>query len=401
MKTIAIIPARGGSKGIPRKNVIDIAGKPMLAWNIEAAQASQFVDAVYVSTDDPEIAEVATRYGAGVIQRPEGLSGDTATSESALVHALQTLEEQGVSSELLLFMQCTSPLTSTTDVDAAIQKLMDEQADSCVTVTDFHYFVWKENEDGTADGINHDKRFRPRRQDREPQFVENGAIYVMKTAGFLDANHRFFGKTVLSEMPQERCFEIDEPADLLIAEAMLREVLGVRCEVLGSTSLKPKTENLTLKQPLAVLFDFDGVFTNNKVYVSETGVETVRCDRSDGWGLSQLKKSGIKIAVLSTEVNPVVTARCNKLGLECRQGLGEKKYEAFINWCAENEIAPEDTIFIGNDANDSECIRAAGCGVVPADAYPAAMDVADMVLKRNGGEGAVRELCELVLKSEC
>lgn len=406
MKTVAIIPARGGSKGIPRKNVIDIVGKPMLAWNIEAAQASRFVDAVYVSTDDAEIAEVARQYGAGVIERPVELANDTATSESALVHALGVLKADGVDPELLVFMQCTSPLTATVDIDNAVQKLLDKKADSCLTVTDFHYFVWKEDSDGTADGINHDKRFRPRRQDREPQFVENGAIYVMKVAGFLAANHRFFGKTVISKMPQARCFEIDEPADLLIAEAMLkkvlgekREVLGVRCEVLGSSSLKPKTENLTLKSPRAVLFDFDGVFTNNKVYVDETGRETVRCDRSDGWGLAQLKKSGIKIAVLSTEVNPVVTARCNKLGLECRQGLGEKKYEAFTNWCAENEIAPEETIFIGNDANDAECLKAAGCGVVPADAYPEAVEVADKILKRNGGEGAVRELCEMVMEN--
>ena len=397
MKTIAIIPARGGSKGIPRKNVLPIAGKPMLAWNIEAAKNSRFMDAVYVSTDDPEIASVARNYGAKVIDRPAEIAGDMATSESALVHALGVLKEQGVKPDLLVFMQCTSPLTATEDIDAAIQKLLDEKADSCLTATDFHYFVWKENDEGTADGVNHDKRFRPRRQDREPQYVENGAIYVMKVPGFLEANHRFFGKTVMSVMPQGRCFEIDEPIDLQIAEAMLKKALGVRCEVLGSDCVKRKTENLKLKQPRAVLFDFDGVFTNNKVYVDETGRESVCCDRSDGWGLAQLKKSGIKIAVLSTEVNPVVTARCKKLGIECRQGLGEKKFEAFQNWCAENGIEPNETVFVGNDANDIQCLKAAGCGVVPADAYPEAVEVADKVLSRNGGEGAVRELCELVM----
>jgi N-acylneuraminate cytidylyltransferase len=423
MKTIAVIPARGGSKGIPRKNVIEIAGKPMLAWNIEAAKASRFVDAVYVSTDDAEIAEVARHYGAGVIDRPAELANDTATSESALVHALELVKAEGDEPDLLVFMQCTSPLTATEDIDNAIQKLLDEKADSCLTVTDFHYFVWKEQADGTADGINHDKRFRPRRQDREPQFVENGAIYVMKVPGFLAANHRFFGKTVISKMPQERCFEIDEPVDLKIAEGMLLEALGSRRLALGaqSTALGSRREALGInldspmpsaqrpapnapclmpnaRPPAAVLFDFDGVFTNNKVYLDETGRESVRCDRSDGWGLAQLKKSGIKIAVLSTEVNPVVSARCKKLGLECRQGLGEKKFEAFVNWCAENEIAPEDTIFVGNDANDAECLKAAGCGVVPADAYPEAIAVADKILKRNGGEGAVRELCEEVMK---
>lgn len=400
MKTIAIIPARGGSKGIPRKNVIPVAGKPMLAWNIEAAKASKFVDAVYVSTDDAEIAAVARNYGAQVIDRPQELAGDTASSESALVHALGVLKEQGVAPELLVFMQCTSPLTATEDIDAAVQKLLDEKADSCLTATDFHYFVWKENDDGTADGVNHDKRVRPRRQDREPQYVENGAIYVMKTPEFLEANHRFFGKTVMSIMPPERCFEIDEPIDLQIAEAMLKKALGSRLEALGSVSLKPKVQSLMPNtfSPKAVLFDFDGVFTDNKVYVDETGRESVRCDRSDGWGLAQLKKSGIKIAVLSTEKNPVVTARCRKLGVECRQGLGERKFEAFKNWCTENQIKPEETIFVGNDANDVECLNAAGCGIVPADAYPEAMMVADQVLTKNGGDGAVREVCDFVMR---
>ncbi len=376
----------------------------MLAWNIEAALDSKYVEAVYVSTDDAEIAEVARTYGAHVIDRPAEIAGDAASSESALIQGLDALAEQGVEPDLLVFMQCTSPLTATEDVDAAVQKLLDQKADSCLTATDFHYFVWKENADGSVEGINHDKRFRPRRQDRGPQYQENGAIYVMKVPGFIEANHRFFGKTVMSVMPAERCFEIDEPADLKIAEAMLRarkgELSASSSELLASDEMKENGCQLMANGsvPRAVLFDFDGVFTNNKVYVDENGTESVRCDRSDGWGLAQLKKSGIKIAVLSTEVNPVVTARCKKLGLECRQGLGEKKFEAFINWCAENEIAPEDTIFVGNDANDAECLKAAGCGVVPADAYPEAVLVADRIMRKNGGEGAVRELCEIVMK---
>lgn len=387
MKTICVIPARGGSKGIPRKNVVEIAGKPLIAWNIEAANASEFIENVYVSTDDMEIASVSRYYGAEVIDRPTEIAGDTASSESALLHALDVLREQGVFPELLVFMQCTSPLTATEDIDLAIRSMIEAQADSCVTVQDFHYFVWKQQPDGTAEGVNHDKRFRPRRQDREAQYLETGAVYVMKVEGFLRANHRFFGKTVMSVMPQERCFEIDEPVDLQIAEALLKKQLE-------------KTHNYKLPTPLkAVLFDFDGVFTDNKVCVDEAGRESVRCDRSDGWGLAQLKKCGIKIAVLSTEDNPVVTARCNKLGIECRQGLGEKKYEALVNWCAENGINLDETVFVGNDANDVECLNAAGCGVVPADAYPEAIAMSDHVLSRNGGDGAVRELCEMVMET--
>ena len=225
MKIIAIIPARGGSKGIPRKNLCSLCGKPMIAWNIEAALASIFISAVYVSTDDKEIASVAQSHGAHVIERPVELANDTATSESALIHGLDVLKQQGIYPDLLVFMQCTSPLTATEDIDAAIKKLLDEKADSCLTATDFHYFVWEELPDGSAKGINHDKRFRPRRQDRNPQYQENGAVYVMTCSGFLQAKHRFFGKTVMSIMPQERCFEIDEPIDLQIVEMLLRKQL--------------------------------------------------------------------------------------------------------------------------------------------------------------------------------
>lgn len=383
-KTIVIIPARGGSKGLPRKNVLPICGKPLLAWNIEAAMASDKVEGVYVSTDDPEIAQIARAYGAGLIDRPVELAGDAATSESALLHGLDYLVENGVNPDLLVFMQCTSPLTATEDIDCAIRTLIDEGADSCLTASNFHYFVWNQNEDSSADGINHDKRFRPRRQDREPQYAENGAIYVMKVDGFREAEHRFFGKTVLSLMPAERCAEIDESVDLKVVEVLLREQLR-----------KQKTVALPAKIT-AVAFDFDGVMTDNRVWVDQDGKETVACDRSDGLGLSQLKKSGIRIAVLSTEINPVVSARCKKLDLECRQGLGEKKFEAFQNWCAENQLNLAEVVFVGNDANDAECLRAAGCGVVPVDAYPEAKAVANIILENPGGFGAVRELCELI-----
>jgi N-acylneuraminate cytidylyltransferase len=223
MNIIAIIPARGGSKGIPLKNVRPLCGKPLIAWNIEAASASEFISQVYVSTDDREIAVAARAHGAQVIDRPQDLANDTATSESALLHALELLKKKKISPDLLVFMQCTSPLTATRDIDAAIQKLLDERADSCFTATDFHYFIWKKLADGSVEGINHDKRFRPRRQDREPQYQENGAVYVMNCRGFVQARHRFFGKTVMSLMPQERCFEIDEPVDLDIAEVLLRK----------------------------------------------------------------------------------------------------------------------------------------------------------------------------------
>ncbi len=226
MEVLAIIPARGGSKGLPRKNVLPLVGKPLIAWNIEAALGSKFINRVVVSTDDAEIAEIAREHGAAVIERPAALAGDSASSESALLHVLETLEKkERYQPELLVFMQCTSPLTTAPDIDRAIRKLIDENADSCLTAKRFHYFIWREDELGEAQGVNHDKRIRQLRQEREPQYEENGAVYVMKTDGFRCTKHRFFGKTVLAEMPPEHCFEIDEPVDVKIAEMLLAERL--------------------------------------------------------------------------------------------------------------------------------------------------------------------------------
>lgn len=385
MQTLAIIPARGGSKGIPHKNIQLLCGKPLIAWNIEAARASAHIQRVVVSTDDAAIARTSAQYGAEVVWRPPDISGDTATSESALLHVLHYLQEaEDYKPELLVFLQCTSPLTTTEDIDHCIHTLLEQQADTATTVTDFHYFLWRNTLQG-ADGINHDKRVRPRRQDREQQLLETGAIYVLKTDGFLAQKHRFFGKTALAEMPRDRVLEIDEPVDLLVGEVRLRQLLNKRLQ------------NLLPENPQAVVFDFDGVMTNNRVIVNELEQEAVVCDRGDGMGIDYLKRQDIRLAVISTERNPVVKARCQKLGIECYHNLGYSKHEALLHWCAKNSIDLATLVYMGNDVNDLECMKLAGCAVVPADAHPSILPAAHIVLQRNGGEGAVRQLCDLIL----
>ncbi|MEW6718164.1 MAG: acylneuraminate cytidylyltransferase [Chloroflexota bacterium] len=383
---LAIIPARGGSKGIPKKNLQPLNGKPLLAYSIESALATPFITRVVVSTDDPEIGAAAQQLGAEVVWRPAEISGDLSSSEDALLHALEHLEtNESYCPDILVFLQCTSPLTTPEDIEGSIQTLIDQEADTTLAVTPFHYFLWKPEPNGSAVGINHDKSFRPLRQQREPQFLETGAVYVMRVEGFKKTRHRFFGKTAMYIMPPERCFEIDEPVDLLIAEVLMRE-LG-------------KTEAIeSLPNPVgALILDFDGVFTDNKVIVFEDGREAVIADRGDGWGLAQLKQRGIPILVLSTETNPVVEARCNKLSLQYLQGVQDKK-QALLEWLRERSIDPSRTVYVGNDLNDLECLQAVGCGVVVADAHPDVRRAARLVLKNPGGQGAIREIADLILR---
>ena len=378
MKTVAIIPARGGSKGIPRKNIHPFNGKPLICWNIEAALNAKSIQQVVVSTDDQEIAAISRQAGAHIIMRPDDISTDIASSEDALIHTLNSLDEKP---ELIVFLQCTSPLTQSEDIDNCVQKLIDAHADSAFTATESHRFLWKNPQ--AAEGINHNKAERKRRQDIDKEYAENGAVYVMRTEGFLQFRHRFFGKTVISEMPAARTWEIDAPEDLLIAEAL--------APAPAPAAALPQTIE-------AVVFDFDGVMTDNAVYLSEDGKESVRCDRSDGWGIARLRDAGIRMAVMSTEENPVVRSRCEKLKLECFHRLGDSKLERFTAWCSEYALPPTHVIYVGNDANDISCLKAAGTGATPADAHPSAKQVANLILSKQGGHGAVRELCDLILE---
>ena len=211
----AIIPARGGSKGVPRKNVWQLNGKPLICWSIEAAQAAELVGPIVVSTDDAEIAEVSRAAGAEVVMRPAAISGDAASSEDALLHALENLDALP---DLTVFLQCTSPLTHGGDIDACIRTLIEAEADSAFTATESNRFIW--NNEANATGVNHDAAERRRRQDLEPEYSENGAVYVMRTRGFLQSRHRFFGKTVISEMPATRSWEIDSPEDIQIVQVL-------------------------------------------------------------------------------------------------------------------------------------------------------------------------------------
>ena len=153
---------------------------------------------------------------------------------------------------------------------------------------------------------------------------------------------------------------------------------------------------IDLSKIRAIAFDFDGVFTDNRVYVMQNGEEAVACDRSDGMGVSMLRDAGVPMVIISTETNPVVSVRGSKLQVEVLQGIDDK-LSALRNWTSSKNLDLSEVAFIGNDINDVECLREVGLGVVVADAYQVAVEAADMGLTKNGGHGAVREFADLLL----
>jgi CMP-N-acetylneuraminic acid synthetase len=211
----AIIPARGGSKSIPHKNLQEVGGVPLIARAIRACRAANAVRRTIVSTDDIAIADVAQREGAEVVVRPSQISGDDAKSEDALLHAISSLKtNEGDLPGIVAFVQCTSPFIMPEDVDGAVRSMEETNSDCAFTATRHHAFVWRRTPHSSAVGINHDLSKRPRRQEREEEFVETGAVYIMRTEDFLAAGHRFFGKIAIHEVPRLRAIEIDEPEDL-------------------------------------------------------------------------------------------------------------------------------------------------------------------------------------------
>jgi len=296
------------------------------------------------------------------------------------------LEKRGKTRfDILVFLQCTSPLTLPEDIDGIIKSLVEHKGDSALTVTPFHFFLWEIDEHGRAEGVNHDKGIRKMRQEGSSSFLETGSVYAMKIDNFKKAGHRFFGKIVTYPIPAERCLEIDEPHDLMKAETLLRKRMD-----------EEKRARLPARIQ-AVVFDFDGVFTDNRVLVQESGIEGVTCDRSDGFGISLLKKSGIPILVLSQEQNAVVAVRCQKLGVPYSQGI-EEKWNFLRQWFNQKTFTPENVVYVGNDLNDKECLQAVGCGVIVYDAHKDIRGDASIILSQSGGRGAVREICDLIMK---
>jgi len=218
---LCIIPARGGSKAIPRKNLQLVGGKPLLAYSIEHARVAAGISRIVVSTDDEEIAEVARQYSAEVVWRPAEISGDTATSESALVQVLDYLEKnEGYVPDLVAFLQCTSPVRHPQDLDRAIAKLHAERADSLLAAIPFQVFMWH-LVDGEVTPLDYDPRCRPRRQERSPEWIENGSFYLFKPWVLRAHKSRLGGKIALHEIDEWCGLDINGPRDLKLAEFYL------------------------------------------------------------------------------------------------------------------------------------------------------------------------------------
>lgn len=399
---LALIPARGGSKSILNKNIQPFLGHPLLAFSIAVAQQAESVSRVIVSTDSEEIAAIAREYGAETpFLRPAEFAQDDTEDFPVFEHALNWLaDEENYHPEIVIQLRPTSPVRPTGLVDEAIDTLQAHpEADSVrgvVPAGQNPHKMWRLQDNGpmqpllTVKGLS--DSYNAPRQKLPATYWQTGHIDAIRSETILQKKS-MSGEAIWPLLIDARfTVDIDNPSDWALAEAT---ALSVAQDIVWPG----RVPRFFPAQVKLLVLDFDGVLTDNRVWTDAEGNEQVAANRGDGMGIALLKKAGVKVQVLSSEENPVVAARCEKLKIPVEQGLKDKG-AALKKVMQDRKVKPEQVIYVGNDVNDLDCLAIAGYAVVVADAHIEARRAADLQVSKKGGYGAVRQVCDLILANQ-
>lgn len=378
---VALIPVRGGSKSIPLKNIKIFCGKPLVYWTIKAAQDCIKIDKVYVSTDSEIIKKTVNDFGfdkVEVIDRSVDNSTDNASTESVMVEFAQKYEFNN-----LVLIQATSPLLVGDDLDKGIELFEQPEVDSVLSTVRQKRFYWK-NTEGYVQPANYDLKNRPRRQEFDGYLVENGAFYIISRSLFLETNCRLAGKIKAVEMPEDTYFEIDEPSDWIILEELMRK-------------RQKKISDIHIPEIKLFLTDSDGCLTDGGMYYSEQGDELKKFNTRDGMGFSLLKEHGILTGIITGENTELVRRRAHKLQLDIYKCGIKDKLTCVKQICNELNINLKNVAYIGDDINDLQVIENVGFGCCVSNAHNSLKTKANYITQKKGGEGAIREVIDLIL----
>ena len=386
-KTFALIPARGGSKGISRKNLQPVGGVPLIVRSIRHAQQCPGIDAVYVSTEDAEIAAVAQQAGAQVIHRPLELAADTSSTESAIGHAIEAWKDLGEVPDSIVLLQCTSPFRRAGQLDAALTQFATTSCDSLLSVTRDHSFFWQPRGFGSgATAVNYDPTNRPRRQDHDGVLRETGSFYIFRTGIFLHRNSRLGGHVETFEVPAEDALEIDDPRELELARFCWQQ-RGEAFHPFGIDAIS------------WLVLDVDGTLTDGTLSYHDDGSQAKVFHTRDGHGISLWKERGGKVAWITRDTSDTVIARATKLGVDHLVVGCHDKAHAIEVLCHTHNASREQLVTMGDDLFDLPMAQASTLFVCPHDAVPEVRAVADYITSAPGGRGAVRELVDLLLRA--
>jgi len=386
-KTVAFIPVRGGSKSIPLKNIKLMNGRPLIFWTLDATVNCTEIDTVVVSTDSQEIKRVVEKYDSDkvkIIDRSEDVSTGTATTESVMIEFARNYDFENI-----ILVQATSPLLKSGDIKKGIAKYFENGIDSVLSVVRQKRFIWQENKDG-YNPINYDYKNRPMRQNFNGFLVENGAFYITSKKNLLESNNRMTGHIGVVEMDEDSYFEIDEPCDWTIVESLLKQKKKIRISNLIQS----------IKDIKLLITDCDGVLTDGGMYYSENGDELKKFNTKDGMGVQRLRNIGIDTIIITGENTDLVKRRAKKLGInEVYLGIKDKK--SLVCEIAKNRrVELNEIAYIGDDINDLETIDSVGLGCCVSNAIKCVKDVSQYITSAKGGEGALRELAELIINNK-
>ena len=403
-EVLALIPARGGSKGIPRKNIRDFAGAPLIAYSIAAGLQARNVTRVIVSTDDEEIAAVSRQWGAETpFLRPAEFAQDATTDLPVFQQALAWLaEHENYHPEFVVQLRPTSPVRPVGLIDEAIELMLTNPQADCVRGVvpsgQNPYKMWQIEPDShqlkpLLSLPNLEEPYNAPRQELPKTYWQTGHIDVIRTSTILE-KRSLTGDVILPVLIDPRyTVDIDTPADMARYARLMQDPELEPVDPLKNRRQFPA-------QPKLLVMDFDGVFTDDTVITDQDGRESVICSRSDGMGLDLLRQHGkVHALILSREENPVVSARARKLKIEVYQGVQDKA-QAIQQLIKERNVNQAEVIYIGNDLNDLPVLPYVGYFACPKDAHSEVLRRADLALSKPGGRGAIRELVEIILRSE-
>lgn len=376
---IAFIPVRGGSKSIPLKNIKLINNRPLIYWTLDAANNCDLIDKIIISTDSDDIRECVKKYNSNKVEifnRSSETATDTASTESAMLeYAEKTLFDN------MILIQATSPLLQAEDLSRGIEEYNKKDIDSVLSVVRQKRFIWGINAEEKLISKNYDYMNRPRRQEFEGFFVENGAFYITSRNDLLRTKCRISGNISYVEMSEESYFEIDEISDWIIVEQLLKQK-------------NRKTDFSKIKM---LLTDSDGVLTDGGMYYTENGDELKKFNTKDGMAFELLRNKGILTGIITGEDRGLVKRRAEKLKVnELHMGI-KNKLEVVNEICNKYNISLENIAYIGDDINDISVIKNVGFGCTVKDAMQSVKEVSQYVTKVNGGQGAIREIAEIIL----
>ena len=378
---LAMIPARGGSKGIPNKNIRLIAGKPLCAWAIEAAVESGVFSQVIVSTDSDLISSVveSLNLNVDILRRPDELASDSASTESVMLHFLEHFKP-----DILTTIQVTNPLVTAEDFQNAYRQFMENDLDSLLSGAISKHFYW--SNDGVP--LNYDPNNRPRRQDFSGVYMENGSFYMTTRSTLEKFRCRLGGRIGIYEMPEHTGVDIDTETDWKQTEALIYE------HKIGSL-----VNNYDIR---LVVSDVDGVLTDAGMYYDKDGERLKKFNTHDGKGFELLQNAGIKTALITSENSDIVRRRAEKLKIDYLYSgvTNTEKLDKIQEICLKEQITNDKVAYIGDDINCTEALLGVGLAACPSNALPKIKSIPGIFnLSKAGGDGAFRELVDMILGS--